>query len=117
VLCAPRLATRGSKRQKARSRIPGLTYCNRFRKTGAGDGIRTHDPNLGKVVLFRSLAVTVYRARDFHRLAQVVVAAEMGDRVCPTFVVGRSKPLNWATRAGLSRGSAVPELSNGKVSR
>jgi hypothetical protein len=23
-----------------------------FRKFGAGDGIRTHDPNLGKVVLY-----------------------------------------------------------------
>ena len=23
-----------------------------FRKSGAGDGIRTHDPNLGKVVLY-----------------------------------------------------------------
>jgi hypothetical protein len=31
------------------SNILGRTF---KRETGAGDGIRTHDPNLGKVVLY-----------------------------------------------------------------
>jgi hypothetical protein len=31
--------------------IAGYGYAI-FRKIGAGDGIRTHDPNLGKVVLY-----------------------------------------------------------------
>ena len=32
-----------------------VAFCIRLiflRKSGAGDGIRTHDPNLGKVVLY-----------------------------------------------------------------
>jgi hypothetical protein len=43
--------TRAEKR-KAASRRPSHNALISLGKSGAGDGIRTHDPNLGKVVLY-----------------------------------------------------------------
>jgi hypothetical protein len=40
------------KARKAASRPPYLNTPILLKKSGAGDGIRTHDPNLGKVVLY-----------------------------------------------------------------
>jgi hypothetical protein len=47
----PRLGGRGRGSRKRPKRAPA-NFLISFKKSGAGEGIRTLDPNLGKVVLY-----------------------------------------------------------------
>ena len=51
IECAQNAVYLCSSKQK-RPRRTVLNYLIYLKKSGAGDGIRTHDPNLGKVVLY-----------------------------------------------------------------
>jgi hypothetical protein len=71
---APRTKTRTQNANQPRPK-PGLTCAF----IGADDGIRTRDPNLGKVVLYQLSHVrvgpTVYKARSSEHRAAASLAA------------------------------------------
>jgi hypothetical protein len=43
---------KGSQKNERPDVVSGLLIVSPLREIGAGDGIRTHDPNLGKVMLY-----------------------------------------------------------------